>query len=172
MADLNKEELLKLTPKERIKKLKEIEEAKKKELEEAEKLLKQTEVEIREIEEKKAHSHEEAEAHHKEETTLEDAVEAESHQRAHEEHEEHTEYKSHFDYAVDIYNRVKDYSGREAPLSMEEKARVESLYETFTDVVKQSFQDEEQVNQIASSMKRMVKELLGEYHTNIRYTSE
>lgn len=46
MAKLNKEELEKLTPAERIKRLKKIEEENKKEIEEAEKLVKQTEAEI------------------------------------------------------------------------------------------------------------------------------
>lgn len=46
MAKLNKAELEKLTPAERIKRLKKIEEANKKEIEEAEKLIRQTEAEI------------------------------------------------------------------------------------------------------------------------------
>jgi len=46
MAKLNKTELEKLTPAERIKKLKELEEENKKEIEEAEKLIKKTEAEI------------------------------------------------------------------------------------------------------------------------------
>jgi len=46
MAKLDKEELEKLTPAERIKRLKKVEEENKKEIEEAEKLIKQTQAEI------------------------------------------------------------------------------------------------------------------------------
>ncbi len=46
MAKLNKEELEKLTPAERIKRLKKLEEENKKEIQEAEKLIKQTEIQI------------------------------------------------------------------------------------------------------------------------------
>jgi hypothetical protein len=46
MAKLNKEELEKLTPAERIKRLKKLEEENKKEIQEAEKIIKQTETQI------------------------------------------------------------------------------------------------------------------------------
>jgi len=170
MAALNKEELLKLSPAERIAHLKKLEEEKKKELEEAEKLLKETEKEISD-----------AISDAKKEKPLEEMiggrhrhVEDEENAPEHREeiHPPSMDYRPKVDYALDLYQRIKTYADREEPLNNAERASVEAIYGTFNDVIREASEHEEKIEHISSSVKRLVKDLLGEYHSNLKYDSE
>jgi len=169
MAALNKDELLKLSPAERIAHLKKLEEEKKKELEEAEKLLKETEKEISD-----------AISDAKKERPLEEMIGGrQRHVEDEDSPPEHPEespiqvdYRPKVDYAIDLYQRIKTYTDREGPLNNAERASVEAIYGTFNDVIREASEHEEKIEHISSSVKRLVKDLLGEYHSNLKYDSE
>lgn len=173
MAALNKDELLKLSPAERIAHLKKLEEEKKKELEEAEKLLKETEKEISDAvsDAKKERALEEMiGGRHRQVGRVDDEEQAPEHRE--ETHPVHVDYRPKVDYAIDLYQRIKTYADREEPLNNAERASVEAIYGTFNDVIREASEHEEKIEHISSSVKRLVKDLLGEYHSNLKYDSE
>ncbi|MBT4824139.1 hypothetical protein HN695_04855 [Candidatus Woesearchaeota archaeon] len=179
MADFNKDELMKLSPAERIKKLKELELERKKEIkdlekkreeegEEADKLLKQAEQEMT----KKAFAEAKPPEDIRQFTTpkLEDTIAKEKIPDI--PAEENIKYANPFDSAVDLYNKIKTYAARDDPITGDDAQTVGYLYDVFNEVVDDINEKEQKIEQVASSMKRMVKDIMGEYHANVKYNSE
>ncbi|MFH1439026.1 MAG: hypothetical protein ABIG89_00540 [Candidatus Woesearchaeota archaeon] len=179
MAALNKEELMKLSPAERIEKLKELEkkreeeskkqaEERKKESEEAEKLLKQAEMDmVRKAfeEDKPPENIRDFTGQRLEETIAQEKIPDIP-------PENHIQYANPLNNAFNLYTKIKAYGTREEPLTSEQAQTVDYLYGLFKDVVDQISEEEQRIEQISSTVKRTVKEIMGEYHANIKYDSE
>ena len=165
---LDKEELMKLPPEERIKKLKEMEEQREKEIKEAEKLKKEAErqmfvdavendgppVDIAQFTNKIL---EETIAHE----NIPDVPE-----------DQNIKYANPFNNVIDLYEKIKVYAENDDPVSSDQAKTVGYLYDVFNEVVDEMASKEQEIEQIASGMKRFVKEIMGEYHANVKYDSE
>ena len=164
---IDKNELMKLSPAERIKKLDEMEDQRKKEIEESEKLKKQAEMQMFE----KAVAEDKPPQDLREFTgrKLEDTI-------AHEKipdipPEGHIQYANPVENAIDLYEKMKGYAEREA-ITGDDAQTVGYLYDVFNEVVEEMSSKEQEIEQIASGMKRVVKDIMGEYHANVKYDSE
>jgi hypothetical protein len=168
MPEFNKDELMKLSPADRIKKLKELEEQRKKEVEEAEKLLKQAEIQMFEkaLEEDKPP----ADLHQFAPRKLEDTINSEAIPNV--PPESNVQYMNPFDNAVDLYHKIKVYNERDGPVTPDEAKTVGYLYDVFNEVVGNMAENEDKIDRISNKMKRMVKEIMGDYHANLKYDSE
>lgn len=164
---LDKDELLKLSPQARLKKLKELEEQRKKEIEEAEKLLKETEIEV--FSEAVKSDRPPENIHKIAGHNLEEAVDAE---HVPEIKEGNFPHHNPLDDALDLYNKVKAYAAKDEPLSGEEARTVGYLYDVFNEVVHKMSENDDKLDRVTSKMKRMVSEIMGEYQANVKYDSE
>lgn len=165
---MNKDELNKLPPEERLKKLKELEEKAKKELEEAKKLMEETKVEIlkEEMEENPAPSREDISHYlHPHEEGLEGAV-AQAPRAA---QQESTGYNSAFSQVRDMYSRLQEMSASDI-MNQQQVQKVEEWYSNVNVILAnaEKYQDQK-VQEIAQASKRMIKELLGENAANVKY---
>ncbi len=173
--EFTKEELLKLSPAERVQKLKQFEEAKKKELEEAQKLLQDSEKELKSRKEQEVQEElirrKVIEDLHKVQT-LEQTV-GEEPQRKEEIRDEQAEYRSNVQQAADLYSRLKNVLDVGIPLNPYDREKVEDVYNIINQIAKfhpQEDADKESIDDIARATKRIVKSLLGDYQSNVRYT--
>ena len=176
--ELNREELLKLSPDERIKKIKDFEEQKKKELEnelaETKRFLDENEKELnlrksneltsellrRKIEEDRIAQ-----------KSLEQTVAEEAIPRK-EDLPPQAEYK-HVSYMADMYTQLKNILDTGIPLNPYERQKVEDIYQIINqlaDLHPQKLQHAESIDEIAQATKRIVKTLLGDYQSNVKYT--
>ena len=165
---MDKEELNKLPPEERLKKLKELEEKAQKELAEAHKLMEETKVELfkEEIEENHAPSREDI-THYLgvPENTLESAVAQAPKQTA----QETSPYNPAFTQMRDIYSQLQGMSAEEV-MNRQQLTIVEEWYSNVNVTLAnaEKYQDRT-VQEIAQASKRMIKELLGEHAANTKY---
>lgn len=165
---IDKDELMKLSPAERIKKLNEMEEQRKKDIEEAEKLKKEAEMQMFE----KAVSEDKPPEDLRQFTgqRLEETI-------AHENipnipDDQNIRYANPVENVIDIYEKIKVYAESDEPVTPDQARTVGYLYDVFNEVVEELSTKEQEIEQIASGMKRFVKEIMGEYHANVKYDSE
>ncbi|MBI5392670.1 hypothetical protein HZA96_02265 [Candidatus Woesearchaeota archaeon] len=177
---LSREELLALSPEERIAKLKQFEDERKKNLDkeiaEAKKVLEDTEREIkqkkdqqltdelmrRKILEEKAQL----------QKSLEETVRQESPQRK-EDLPQQAEYKTNVNYMVDMYTNLKNILDTGLPLNPYERAKVEDIYNIMNQLANQNPHenaDRQTIDDITHATKRIIKTLLGDYQSNVKYS--
>lgn len=160
---INKDDFKKLPPDERIKKLKQLEEENKKELKEAEKLIEESKIEIQRTELSKEEPPEISQFIRKKEEqedkkNLESTVE---HERVPEEH-------GNIQYLFDQYDELKNFLGR--TLNNYDRERVEEIYHNINNIAENYKHTSEELENVARATKRIVKDLLGEYQSNVKYT--
>jgi len=164
MEDIEKEELRRLSPEERLKRLKSLEKRRKKELEEADQLIKESFDEIL----KKEETHEIPEEERAlepppEEFTLEEQVRSE-------EPKEISDEEEGIQYAVDRYNELKNVIEQGAT-SDDGYINVDRVYELMDSLegVAGYHANDQRFMEIAQGSKRLIKELMGDYHAKQDY---
>ncbi len=168
MPEFNKDELMKMNPSDRIKKLKELEEQRKKEIEEAEKLMKQAEMDV--ISDAVSSDKPPQNIREFAPKRLEETLEAEKIPDVPPDY--NVTYGKPFESAVDLYHKIKAYNERDGPVTPEEARTVGYLYDVFNEVVGNMSENEEKIDRISSKMKRLVHDIMGDYHANLKYDSE
>ena len=177
---LSREELLTLSPEARIAKLKQFEEEKKKNLDkeitEAKKMLEDTETEIKQKKDqqltdeliRKKILEEKAQL----QQSLEETIGHESPQRK-EDISQQTEYKTNVSSMIGMYTNLKDILDTGLPLNPYERAKVEDIYNVMNQLANQNPHenaDRQTIDDITHATKRIVKTLLGEYQSNVKYS--
>src|SRR3989338_6807924 len=169
MVDFDTKELLKLSPPERVKKLKEIQKKQEEELEESKKLLKTSEQELQE----RANS-EQQERVKSDQAALE--LEDRAFQRQLEQSLEEQvkdarplppEHKQvSYDpskYVVNLYSTLKNAMDSGIPLNPMEKKRVADMYPN-------SSLSENEIKNITVATKAIVAQIMGSYYADIKYS--
>jgi hypothetical protein len=178
---LSREELLTLSPEERAKRLKQFEEERKKaheqEINEAKKLVEDTETEIKQKKDRQLTEEllrrnilEEKERIEKI-RSLEEAVGHEPSEKK--ELPNQAEYRTNVEYAINMYTHLKGFLESNTPLNPYERAKVEDMYNVLNQMAGQNpheNREQQTIEDIASATKRIVKTLLGDYHSNVKYT--
>lgn len=151
---LDKKELQKLSPEQRIKRLRELEKEKKKELDEADRLIKDS---IRELQQPPAEEQEPPRPL-RQESTLETQLENEEIPRLPD--------QPNVEYVVNLYGQLKDIGQAENPYESISRAA------EINDKIRQSEQyhsQDERIKRIAEGTRRLMEEIFGPYRANMEY---
>ncbi len=172
---LNIEELLKLEPEERIKKLREIQKEQEKALEEAKKLLEQSEQELVKKEKEKAETLEETTKQQKTRPAVQISEESLE--------EQLKEVKpllmgkggpkyAGATYLLDMYTSLKQAMDIGIPMNPYEKENVQDMYLAINMLAEHKLQSSltpEQMRTIAQASKEMISKIMGAYYAEIKY---
>ncbi len=163
-GEIDKDELRKLSPEKRIKRLKELEEKRKKELEETDRLIRESfdELESRELPDEPPEE-EPVRRILEERSDLEEQVMAE-------EPPEGTGRQQNIEYAINLYDELAGMAQEtagpgEGYMKMD---RAAEIYDRILETERYQSQDET-VKSIAEGSRRLMKELFGDYKANLEY---
>lgn len=165
---MNKDELAKLPPEERLKKLKEMEEQAKKELAEAQKLMEQTKVELLKEEFEETTAPTQQDISHYLGVPSEDLEGAVVHAPSHA-LQESSAYVPALAQMRDMYSQLQDLSAAQI-LSRQQVTQVEEWYSSVNMIMANAVKYNDQpVQDIAQASRRIIKELLNEDPLRERY---
>jgi len=164
-GNIDKEELKKLSPEARIKKLKELEDKGKKELEETDKLIRESfeEIERREILDEPPEEEEPARSIFEEESQLEQQV-------IEEEPTEIQDGQQNIEYAINLYTELTGMAEEMAAANdgYMNMNRAAEIYDKIKETEKYQSQDQTAKN-IAEGSRRLMRELFGDYKADLEY---
>jgi len=155
MAELDRDELRKLNPEERIRRLKEMEEERKKELEETDKLMKESFGELEELELQVDEPPEEPPPPEIQ-SDLENQI-------MEEEIPEDAENKN-VEYAINLYGELADAAQDDGYMNMD---RAIDIYEKIKETAYKS--QDTTAKKLAEGSRRLMEEVMGEYRANLEY---
>jgi hypothetical protein len=162
MADsFDPKELKKLAPEARLKKLKEIEESRKKEIVEADKLIKESIFELEEAVKSTPPPEDIGRGNNRapEESELERQV-------ARAERRENSDARPNVQYAINLYGELAEM--QQTGTGYDQRNRAIDLYEKIKNQEHYISQDET-MKHIAEGSRRIMRELFGEYRSNLDY---
>jgi len=155
MAKLDKDELRRLSPEERIKKLREVEDERKKELKEAEKLI------LESISELQAPEDDEP----PDEPTRPPEEDLESQLQT---TEPPPEDEQNVEYAINLYDELQEVAEGAAGNPYQALTRAAEIYDKIMGADSYKGQDST-VKNIAEGSRRLMKEIFGEYKASLEY---
>ncbi len=161
MEELDKDKLKRLSPEERIKHLRRLEDERKKDLDEAERLIRESIEELRVSEEEEEPPEPEPRRESVfEESELEEQIANEEHRHPEAEEEQNVEY------AVNLYSELAEVAHADNPYQMISRAR--EINDRLGELAQYNSQDQ-RMKKIAEGSRRIMEELFGEYRANLEY---
>lgn len=165
---VDKDQLKRLSPEERIKRLKELEAEHKKELDEAQELIKASIGELNEPKEREPEEWPEEEPSRPsvfEESKLEEQVRSEQIEEQEDASSQNVEYMANL--YGELAEMASESSASDDPYAI--RTRATELYEKIKETEQYQSQDQT-IKKIAEGSRRLMAELFGEYRANLEYT--